>query len=177
LEATAVIARIRAGNPDAFEQVIDQYQIPITRYLYRLTGDYETAKDLTQETFIKAYRSILKTDSELKLNAWLYRIATNTAIQHLRRKKLVTFIPFENLLKSENRGNGTQPDTSVEDIAIKEALHKIPYDQRICVVLHYIEGFKYREIAETMGISEEAVRKRVTRGVQVFRRSYDGGEK
>lgn len=176
MEAVALIARIRAGNPDAFEQVIDRYQVPITRYLYRLTGDYETAKDLTQETFIKAYRSILKTDSELKLNAWLYRIATNTAIQHLRRKKLVTFIPFENILKSESRNNGTNPGTPVEEIAIKEALSKIPYEQRICVVLHYVEGFKYREIAETMGISEEAVRKRVTRGVQVFRRLYDRGE-
>ena len=47
MEAVGLIARIRAGNPDAFEQVIDRYQIPITRYLYRLTGDYEIAKDLT----------------------------------------------------------------------------------------------------------------------------------
>ncbi len=177
MEAVALIARIRAGSPDAFQGIIEQYQAPITRYLYRLTGEYETARDLTQETFIKAYNSILKTDSELKLNSWLYRIATNTAIQHLRRKKLIIFIPFENMLKSESRNNGIGPETPVEEIAIKDALNKIPYKQRICVVLHYVEGFKYREIAETMGISEEAVRKRVARGVQVFRRSYDGGDK
>lgn len=171
----ALIARIRTGNTDAFEEIVEKYQVPLTRYLYRLTGDYELAKDLAQDTFIKAYKSILKTDSDLKLNAWLYRIATNTAIQHLRRKKLISFIPFENMVNIENHRNGKHPDKQMEELAIKETFDKIPWDQRVCMVLHYVEGFKYREIAETMDISEEAVRKRVTRGVQLFRRLYDGG--
>lgn len=171
----ALIASIRAGSVDAFEGIVEQYQYPITRYLYRLTGDYEIAQDLAQDTFIKAYKSILKTDSELKLNAWLFRIATNNAIQYLRRKKLISFIPFENLIKSEPEGNRTNPENTIEELAIKEVFSQIPYEQRVCLVLHYVEGFRYREIAETMGISEEAVRKRVTRGVQVFRRLYEGG--
>ena len=177
MEAAALIARIRTGSPDAFEEVVEKYQYPVTRYLYRLTGDYETAKDLAQDTFIKAYKGILRTDSELRLNAWLYKIATNTAIQHLRRKKTVSFISFENLGKSKQANNGSRSDNTIEDLAIKEALGEIPWEQRICVVLHYIEGFKYREIAETMNISEEAVRKRVARGVLVFRRFYDGGKR
>ena len=89
----------------------------------------------------------------------------------------IQFTISENILKIESRNNGVNSGAPIEEIAIKDALGKIPYEQRICVVLHYVEGFKYREIAETMGISEEAVRKRVTRGVQVFRRLYDRGEK
>ena len=171
----ALIARVRTGSSDAFEEIVEKYQFPLTRYLYRLTGDYEIARDLAQDTFIKAYRSILKTDSDLKLNAWLFRIATNTAIQHLRRKKIVSFIPFETFKQNGRNGNGTHTENHVENLAVKETLMQIPWEQRVCIVLHYVEGFKYREIAETMEISEEAVRKRVTRGVQLFRRLYDGG--
>jgi RNA polymerase sigma-70 factor (ECF subfamily) len=175
LEA-ALIARIRTGNINVFETIVEKYQFPLVRYLYRLTGDYELAKDLTQDTFIKAYRSILKTDSELNLNAWLFRIATNTAIQHLRRKKIISFIPFDNLSQPENKIIGTQTDTQMDELAIKETFEKIPWDQRVCMVLHYVEGFKYREIADTLEISEDAVRKRVSRGVQLFRRLYNGGK-
>jgi len=167
LEEARVIALIRAGEADAFAEIIGHYQASIIRYLYRLTGDYEMAKDLAQDTFIQAYKGILKTDAELSFKAWLYRIATNNAWQHRRRKKLLSFIPFtakeENITSSEN-----QADCPAERIAINEALLKIPEEQRTCLVLHFVEGFKYREIAETLECSEEAVRKRVARGKKLF---------
>ena len=176
LEAVAVIASIRAGSSDAFAEIVEHYQTPIFRYLYRLTGDRETAKDLAQDTFVQAYRSILKTDSELRLKPWLYRIASNNALQYHRRRKILSFIPFDDLLKSESPDNTKHPEITDEEIAIQETLGKIPSTQRACLLLHYVEGFKYKEIAETMGISEDAVRKRVARGKQIFRRIYNGGE-
>jgi len=174
LEAT-LIARIRTGHADAFEGIVEKYQYSLTRYLLRLTGDYETARDLVQDTFIKAYASILKTDSDLNLNAWLYRIATNTAIQHLRRRKLISFISFEALTKKDLAGTDTLPEQAADNLAIQETIKKIPWEQRVCLILHYVEGFTYRETGETLGITEDAVRKRVMRGVQLFRRLYDGG--
>jgi len=167
LEEARVIALVRAGEADAFAEIIGYYQAPIIRYLYRMTGDYEMAKDLAQDTFIQAYKGILKTDAELSFKAWLYRIATNNVLQHRRRKKLLSFIPFTSREKDiPNAGN--QTDCPGEAIAISEALLKVPEEQRTCMVLHFVEGFKYREIAETIGCSEEAVRKRVARGRKLF---------
>jgi RNA polymerase sigma-70 factor (ECF subfamily) len=171
LDEIATIALVRSGNTDAFAGIVEKYQAPIQRYLYRLTGDYELARDLTQDTFIQAYKSILKTDSELSLRAWLYRIAVNNALQHHRRKKLVSFIP----LKKAEKIDSAHPDEKDRDMAIEEALLKVPEKLRVCIMLHFVEGFKYREIAEILGISEEAVRKRVARGSQKFRKLYSAG--
>jgi len=167
LEEAQVIALVRAGEADAFAEIIGHYQAPIIRYLYRLMGDYEMAKDLAQDTFIQAYKGILKTDAELSFKAWLYRIATNNALQHRRRKKLLSFIPFTSK-EQDIPDSVNQSDCLGETLAINEALLKIPEEQRTCLVLHFVEGFKYREIAGALGCSEEAVRKRVARGRKLF---------
>ena len=101
MDEAQVIALIRTGDTDAFAEIIEQYQAPIIRYLYRLTGDYEVAQDLAQDTFLQAYKGILKTKSELSFKAWLYRIATNNALQLRRRKRLLSFIHFANSGKSD----------------------------------------------------------------------------
>jgi RNA polymerase sigma-70 factor (ECF subfamily) len=174
IEEAQVIALVRSGKIDAFAGIVEHYQASIIRYLYRLTGDYEMAKDLAQDTFIQAYKSILKTDAELSLKAWLYRIATNNALQHHRRKKLLSFVPFA--LKEHNiAAEGDPNDPAGEMASIRDTLHRIPEEQRTCLVLHFIEGFKYREIAETLNISEEAVRKRVARGKKSFIQEYNRG--
>ena len=173
MEEAQVIALVRAGETDAFADIIEHYQAPIIRYLFRMTGDYETARDLAQDTFVQAYKGILKTDAELSFKAWLYRIATNNAFQHHRRKRILSFIPFSTK-ESESIAADDRGDCQ-DAAAIKETLCKIPYDQCTCVILHFIEGFKYREIAVTLGITEEAVRKRVARGRKLFIEEYNRG--
>ncbi len=166
------IALVREGNKDAFADIIGHYQIPIIRYLYHLTGDHNVAQDLAQDTFLNAYRGILKTNSNLSLKAWLYRIAANNAKQYQRRERLLTFIRF-----ADWRGDHRSPEEPFHNhvemqMLVEEALTKVPYAQRQCLVLHFMEDFKYREIAEILGISEEAVRKRVARGSEVFQTYY-----
>ena len=100
LEESSLVAALRAGDADAFNGIVEHYQTPIFRYLFRLTGDYELARDLAQDTFLQAYKAILKTDAELHLKAWLYRIATNNALQYRRRKRLLAFILFEDWRKT-----------------------------------------------------------------------------
>jgi RNA polymerase sigma-70 factor (ECF subfamily) len=176
LDEASVIALVRAGNIDAFAEIVERYQAPIQRYLYRLTGDYEEAQDLAQDTFVQAYKRILRTNADLSFKAWLYQIATYNAYQHRRRKRLLSFIPLfsskeEKELPVQNRVNETD-----DSITIQEVLGKMPEQQRICLLLHLVEGFKYREIAETLGISEDAVRMRVARGKETFQRLYRRGE-
>ncbi len=169
-----VVAQIREGNTDAFTEIVENYQAAIIRYSYRMTGDYEVAKDLAQDTFVKAYKGILKTDSDLSFKAWLYRIATNNALQHNRRKRILSFVPLSSL--AENSPAFKAPPEHIEDkLLIKQVLAKISPDQRVCLVLHFVEGFKYREIADILGISRDAVCKRVARGSKQFQILYGGG--
>ncbi len=174
LEVTSLVAALRAGHTDAFAGIVEHYQTPIFRYLCRLTGDYELARDLAQDTFIQAYKAILKTNADLHLKAWLYRIATNNALQHRRRQRLLAFISFEDWRKPppEPGYRSSLPDTE----CVQQALRQVPVEYRACLVLHFVEGFTYREIGATLGISEEAVRKRVARGKLAFRRAFRGGE-
>jgi len=164
-----VINLVRAGNTDAFTEIVERYQGSIIRYLHRLTGEYEVALDLAQDTFVRAYQGILKTDAELSLKPWLYKIATNLARQHHRRKRILSFVPFTHVkeLKSSSAA-----DKAEERLAIGEALRKVPAEQRNCIVLHFVEGLNYREIGEILGTSEDAVRKRVVRGSEKFRQAY-----
>ena len=171
MEESYILAQVRSGNVDIFANIVEQYQMPIQRYLYRLTGEYDTAQDLAQDTFIQAYKSILKTTQNISLKSWLYRIATNNALQMQRRKRLLSFISLGQTGKMDIP-DGNRAENTFETIAINETLLKVPREQRICMVLHFVEGFKYREIAETLGISEEAVRKRVARGSEEFRRIF-----
>src|SRR4030095_9249648 len=74
-----------AGREAAFEELMRRYQRPIASYVYRMVGDYDAALDLTQEVFIKVYNSLSRYRSEFKFSTWIYKIAHNTAIDHLRR--------------------------------------------------------------------------------------------
>ena len=171
MDEAAAVARVRNGNTKAFCDIVEHYHALLHRYLYRLTGDYELTQDLVQDTFIRAYENMIKTNSEISLRGWLYKIAENNARQYYRRKKLISFIHFSSADANDIPG-GNRIEETTRSIAISEAMLKVPYKNRICMVLHFFEGFKYREIAETLGISKEAVRKRVTRGSLEFRKHY-----
>ena len=171
MENQDAVSRVRAGDTEAFAQIVEQFQLPIIRYLYRMTGDDELARDLAQDTFVQAYKGLAKTTPDLPLKTWLYRIATNNALQHRRRKRLISFLPF-NADTDSKEDMAQAGDADTDRLAVVESLLKIPEKLRVCMVLHFIDGFKYREIAETLGISEDAVRMRVARGSDEFRRLY-----
>jgi len=92
------VARVESKESTwSFDQIYDEYKTPIYNYVYHLVGDREQADDLTQDTFLKAFRALPKMDGNLKLSAWLYRIATNTAYDALRRRKLIAWLPWQDL--------------------------------------------------------------------------------
>lgn len=164
------VSRMRAGDIEAFAAMVREFQVPIVRYLFRLTGDEELSRDLAQDTFIQAYSGLARTRPNLSLKAWLYRIATNNAMRYFRRRAIVNFEPLE-----ESGAPAASTDTA-QDTADREAVHQallsVPEKLRVCVVLHFVDGFKHREIADMLGISEDAARMRVTRGSEEFRRQY-----
>jgi RNA polymerase sigma-70 factor (ECF subfamily) len=171
-----LITLARNGDIVAFEELVKAYKNPILRYLYKLTGDIEKASDITQDTFLKAYKKLNSIRSESAFRPWLYRIATRTIHSYWRRDRLKIFISFDSAKLLQGKLTEDTVKNIEEKMAVRTALRKVPTNQRECLVLHFVEGFKYREIALTLGISEDAVRKRVTRGKEIFRKTYDGGE-
>lgn len=164
-------ARARAGEQAAFEEIFDRYQAPVVNYLYRVVGDWELAADLTQDTFLKAYQALPRTDDTLQLAPWLYRIATNTALDALRRRKRITWVPF--LADFEPVAPGSDPAHSVpNDDLVRRALQAVPTDQRIPLVLHLHQGLSYKEIAELLGIAPNLVAVRVFRARERFIKVY-----
>ena len=131
LEDSQVIDMVRKGNTDSFADIIERYQSPVFRYLYRLTGNYETALDLRQDTFLRAYKGIIKDEVKVSFKAWLYRIATNNALQFLRRKRVISFVSLKHASEEDTAGPGDPAAAIGEKADVREALVRVPREQRV----------------------------------------------
>lgn len=171
-ESSAIlVAQLRAGDEDAFRLLVERYQVPLYRYLMGFVGDMELAQDLTQETFLRAFQSIHKLQDAVLLRSWLYQIAHNQACSVLRRRRIIRWLPLS-LFHGQQAG-GTE-DISGETIAVADALAQLPDEQRAALLLHLVAGFSYLEVARLLGLSEGAVRMRISRGRAAFREAFGG---
>lgn len=172
-----LVAGVKAGDENAFTAVVERYQAPIGRYLLRLVGDPALAEDLCQETFFRAYRAIFRTDDDLALKPWLYRIATNLAYSALRRRRRAP-LSLEQLDNSRqpHRSAYLERQASLRDL-VQQSLAQLSPDQVVPLVLNAVEGFSYQEVAGILGLSHEATRKRIYRAKKAFRAVYTALEK
>lgn len=181
-----VIAAVRGGNAEAFEVVVREYQPRLYRFLFGLLGDAEVARDLTQDTFLAAYRALPETSEDLNLTGWLFQIARNNARSHWRRRKLIAWLPF-------GRGDGDDerdgdwipagidppiggPEERVierEDLGV--ALKTLQRADRECLLL-VGDGFSYHEVCAITGLSLAAVKGRIFRARKELRALLEGEE-
>ncbi len=145
-----------------FDQLVEQYQRPLLRFLYGLVHDPELAADLCQDTFLSAYKASPKIQGELNAGAWLYTIALNHARGYLRRKRLLSWVPF--VASRDDRPAATRDMASqvAQRDELNDLLKILPQEQRACLLLH-AEGFRYAEIAHILNCSEGAVKLRMFR--------------
>jgi len=167
------VERLREHDAQAFRSLIDRLQQPITGYLHRLVGDREVALDLAQDTFVQVYKEIDKTSGEFALDAWIYRIATNYGLRYLQRKRLKQFVRLEDHESYDESLAVAGPEDQTEiRMLIEQALGTLKPVDAAVLQLHFGNGFTYEEIGTVLQMSSEAVRKRVARGVEKFRRVY-----
>ena len=169
-----VVESLKAGDAQAFRILIERLQQPITGYLHRLVGNREVALDLVQDTFLQVYKEIGKTSSDLSLDAWIYRIATNYGLRYLRRRHLRQFVGLEDATEDFNgylMVAGPEDQAEIR-ILVHQALAQLKPKDAACLQLHFSSGFTYEEIGQVLAISPEAVRKRVARSVEKFRVLY-----
>ena len=169
VDDNGLVERARAGDQAAYAQLFEQYHAPILNYLHRMVSDRALAEDLTQDTFIKAYNALPRTKPDLAFKAWLYRIATNTAISHLRRGKIIKWLPF--LTDRET------PDEHIEKsvtrkMDINQALAKLPQHYATALLLRHYQGLSLAETAQALDVTENAAKLRLFRARKAFAQVY-----
>lgn len=174
----ALIARAQAGDHAAFETIFTQYQTQIYNYIYRLMGSAEDAYDMTQDTFLKAYLALPKTSDDLRVGAWLYRIATNVCLDELRHRKLVKWQPWETFVSvfhpTQVAKDSPERDTidreNTEEVQF--ILDKLHPKYRMCLILREYHDLSYDEIAEVLNTTRAAVKSLLFRAREEFRQVY-----
>ena len=168
-----LIALARESRDEALEVIYGAYKARIYTFLLRICGDPETSDDLTQDVFTKAYHALGTLTKEHRVLPWLYRIAHNAAIDHLRRRGRFAWLRMGKL-----SGTSDEPVMPDEHGAVPErdqirgVLATLPPEQATALLLHALEGYSYREIADIQGASLPAVRSRIARARVAFKAAY-----
>jgi RNA polymerase sigma-70 factor, ECF subfamily len=171
----AVTRASRDSREIEFAQLFDEYAAPIHNYVLRMVGDHDRAADITQDTFIKAYRKLDTVAEATSTRSWLYRIATNTAIDDMRRRRMVTPMgddapAFAN--RPDHRpGPEAQVMASTLDERVQRALMQLRPNHRQCLLLSDLDDMSAQQIGEVMGLSYAAVRTLLCRARGEMRRA------
>lgn len=168
-----LIIEFQQNNDEkAFEILIQRFKNPLTNYVYRFLGDYDSCVDVVQETFIKVYRYKDNYSSVAKFSTWIYTIAGNlarTEYQRRRRRKIFSINNYGNDEKTfEIPDNTNRPDVSadgkIKAVLIEKALLKVHHSYREAVILRDIQELSYEEIAEILEIEVGTVKSKINRG-------------
>lgn len=153
------------GDGKAFSELVARYQDRIYRFLVRLTGAPDTALDLTQDTFLRAYQNLARWRPDALFKTWLFRIARNIAFDRLRREKRVVFVELEEDFAQQDPAAG--PDALLETAQryrqLQAALGKLPVEHREILLLREIEEMTYDEIALVLDLNLGTVKSRIAR--------------
>jgi RNA polymerase sigma-70 factor (ECF subfamily) len=183
LSATAdcdLVLRAIAGREDGFEELVRRYQRPIAAYVYRMVGDYDAALDLTQEVFIKVYSSLVRYRPEFKFSTWIYKIAHNASVDHLRRNStreqaLATEVDGEEReLPVLSRKLSPEQESEKEErrAEIERVVRLLPTAYRELIILRHQHDLSYDEIAEVMGLPLGTVKNRLFRAREMMRQQF-----
>ena len=182
-----VVALAQRGREDAFRELVRRYERPVFSLIFRMVRDSATAEDLAQDTFIKVLNHIDKYRPEFKLSSWLFKIANNVAIDHLRRRQLATI----SMSGSPHASTASEIEASSFDIAsedesaldemeskelgasIEKAIGSLRPEYRSCILLRHVEGRSYEEIAATLDLPLGTVKTYIHRARHQLRESLD----
>jgi len=176
-----VMLRVKTGDESAFAYLVQKYRRPMVGFMYRLCHNPSTAEELAQEVFLRVYRSRGTYEPSAKFTTWLYRIATNLAVNHARDTRHER---PENTLRLDepDRETGNTPDladnslTAEEQVlkqerlaAIRRVVNALPERQRMAVIMHKYQQMDYREIAGVLKLSESATKSLLFRAYETLR--------
>lgn len=177
-----------AGNDAAFTQLVSKYKDAITNYLNVLIGDYEVSADLAQETFLRVYRNIGRYSHFYQFSTWIYRIATNLAIDEMRYRRRRGRVFYRNVLGGRVADESEPQDLEISDVRrgpgeeilrkesgriLRDAIRSLPAKYRIVFVMKEIQDMPYESIADTLGCSAGTVKSRLHRARGLLQRKLE----
>ena len=182
-----VAALAKEGREPAFRELVRRYERPVFSLIFRMVRDRETAEDLAQDTFIKVLNNIDRYRPEFKLSNWLFKIANNVTIDHLRRRQLATVSldgsphaataaeAQATSLDVESRGQSALEAIESRELgsAIEQAIGKLRPEYRSCILLRHVEGRSYEEIAATLDLPLGTVKTYIHRARHELREALE----
>jgi len=176
-----LVASAVHGVEGSFEELVRRYQRPISAYVYRMVGDYEAALDLTQEIFMKVYASLARYRSEFKFSTWIYKIAHNAAVDHLRRNtareqsivKGTEGDHYELPIESGRLTPEQESERRERRIEIETVVKTLPAAYRELIILRHSQDLTYEEIVEVTGLPLGTVKNRLFRAREMMRQQFE----
>jgi RNA polymerase sigma-70 factor (ECF subfamily) len=178
-----LVARSMDGDADSFNQLIKRWERPIYALAYRTLGREDDARDVCQETFLRAYRAINGFKGQAKFSSWLYRIALNLCRDWMRRQRRQPTVQPPEDVDIADLAAERGPSESIETLvgrrqlgrAVAAAMARLPEEQRTAIVLKEYHGLTFQEIAEMQGVPLSTVKTRLYQGLSVVRRQLEKG--
>lgn len=176
-----LVARSRGGDLDSFNQLILRWERPIYAFAYRVIGREEDARDVCQETFLRAFRSLPGFKGQAKFSSWLYQIALNLCRDWIRRQRRARTVQLAEGVDPVQLAAEQGPVESIEDLVsrrelsaiVEEAMALLPEEQRTAIVLKEYHGMTFQEIADLQGCPLSTVKTRLYQGLSVVRRHLE----
>jgi RNA polymerase sigma-70 factor (ECF subfamily) len=176
-----LVARSRGGDVDSFNQLILRWERPIYALAYRVIGREEDARDVCQDTFLRAFRALPGFKGEAKFSSWIYRIALNLCRDWIRRQRRTPVVQMPEDAEAVERMAVRDPVESIEDLVarkelsavVAEAMAVLPEEQRTAIILKEYHGMTFQEIAELQGCPLSTVKTRLYQGLTVLRRNLE----
>jgi RNA polymerase sigma-70 factor, ECF subfamily len=176
-----LVARTVAGDAESFNQLILRWERPIYALAYRVIGRDEDARDVCQETFLRAFRALPGFKGQAKFSSWLYRIALNLCRDWIRRQRRTPIVSAPEGVDIVELAGAQGPLESIEDLVarnqlsqtVSEAMLHLPEEQRTAIVLKEYHGLTFQEIADMQGCPLSTVKTRLYQGLSVLRRHLE----
>ena len=176
-----LVARSMAGDAESFNQLVLRWERPIYALAYRVIGREEEARDVAQETFLRAFRALSGFKGEAKFSSWLYRITLNLCRDWIRKEKRTRVSqPPEGLDIVDLAGASIQTETIEQRIgrkdlgrAVSKAMAALPEEQRTAIILKEYHGLTFQEIADMLGCPLSTVKTRLYQGLSVVRKQLE----
>jgi RNA polymerase sigma-70 factor (ECF subfamily) len=168
-----LIHRVQSGDNEAFDELMKRYAASVYKVTYSLTRNHADADDLSQETFIRAYKAIARFDEQYHFYTWVRRIAVNLCFNHLKRGRKFAFLPLPQSDSETESPDIADPKPQAADSSLRRdldaALAKLPPDQRAVFVLRVDEELSYNEISDMLSIPIGTVMSRLNRAREKLR--------
>jgi RNA polymerase sigma-70 factor (ECF subfamily) len=176
---SVAVARVKAGDGDAYRALVDRHSRGVFRLAYRMTGNEQDAEDVVQETFLRAYRQLHRYEARASFGTWLYRIASNYSLDLVRSRKRHPQTALEespaprDVAVSEAPGPERLAFGDQVQRTVASTLDTLSQQERTAFVLRHFEGQSIEEIGTSLGLSNNAAKHSIFRAVQKLRRALE----